>query len=100
MRSAVTSELGETPAIPMGVYIAWVFSDSPAEDVGLQPFRSFPDSGRADAITTVDGKLVGSIEEIVGYFNIQEPGTDVTLSICRDTQTIEIHVTLAEWPDG
>lgn len=100
MRSAVTSELGETPAIPMGVYIAWVFSDSPAEDVGLQPFRSFTDSGRADAITTVDGKLVGSIEETVGYFNIQEPGTDVTLYICRDTQTIEIHVTLAEWPDG
>ena len=97
--SSVTPEIGESLAIPKGVLIAGVFSGSPAADVGLRPFRSLTNSGRGDVITAVDGEPVESMEEIVGYFNTQGPGTEVTLSIYRDTETIEVRVTLAEWPD-
>ena len=39
------------------------------------------------------------MEQIVGYFNTQEPGTEVILPIYRDASTIEVAATLTEWPD-
>jgi 2-alkenal reductase len=97
--SSVTPELGESLDVPKGVYIAGVFSGSPADEVGLRPFRAFTIGGRGDVITAVDGEPVESMEQIVGYFNTQEPGTEVILSIYRDANIIEVAVTLAEWPD-
>ena len=81
------------------MYIAGVFSGSPAAEVGLKPFRAFTAGGRGDVITAVDGEPVTSMEEIVGYFNTREPGAEVTLSVYRDASIIEVAVTLAEWPD-
>ena len=97
--SSVTPELRESLEVPKGVLIAGVFSGSPADEVGLRPFRAFTIGGRGDVITAVDGEPVESMEEIVGYFNTQKPGTEVILSIYRDAGIIEVAVTLAEWPD-
>jgi S1-C subfamily serine protease len=97
--SSVTPELGESLDVPRGVYIAGVFSGSPADEVGLRPFRAFTIGGRGDVITAVDGEPVESMEQIVGYFNTQGPGAEVILSIYRDANIIEVAVTLAEWPD-
>ena len=97
--SSVTPALRDSLDLPKGVYIAGVFSGSPAAEVGLKPFRAFTAGGRGDVITAVDGEPVTSMEEIVGYFNTREPGAEVTLSVYRDASIIEVAVTLAEWPD-
>ena len=95
----VTSRLTEELGIPEGVYVTGVFPDSPAEQAGLVPFRSLRGGARGDVITTVDGEPVSSVEDMVTYFNTLKPGQDVTLSVFREDKTVELQVTLAEWPD-
>ena len=84
--------------LPPGIYVTSVFSGSPAARVGLVP-GPFRGEARGDVITAVDGQTVDSVEDMVSYFNSRRPGDDVTLSVFRDGQTVELQVTLAEWPD-
>ena len=95
----VTRDLRETRGLPDGIYVSRVFSDSPAEQVGLVPFRSLTGIGRGDVITAVDGKSVTSVEDMVSYFNSRKPGNVVTLSVYRNQHIIDVEVELAEWPD-
>ena len=50
-------------------------------------------------ITAVDGVPVGSVEDMVSYFNTRKPGEEVSLSVFRQSESIELRVTLVEWPD-
>ena len=93
----ISDRLAESLDIPEGVVVTQVFPRSPAQEAGLIPFRSL--SSQGDVITAVDGLPVSSVEDMVGYFNTLRPGDAVTLSIFRGEETIEIEVTLAEWPD-
>lgn len=95
----VSGELVRSLGLPEGVYIAGIFPDSPAERIGLVPFRSLDEAGLGDVITAVDGERVTSVEEMVSYFNTIKPGSRVTLSVFRGQQTIEVEVALVEWPD-
>ena len=95
---AVTRDLRETRGLPDGIYVTRVFSDSPAEQVGLVPFQSGTGIGRGDVITAVDGQSVGSVEDMVSYFNSRKPGNVVTLSVYRNQHSIDVAVELAEWP--
>jgi S1-C subfamily serine protease len=94
----VTRDLRESRGLPDGIYVTRVFSDSPAEQVGLVPFQSGTGIGRGDVITAVDGQSVGSVEDMVSYFNRRKPGAVVTLSVYRNQQSIDVDVELAEWP--
>ena len=40
---------------------------------------------------------MASVEEMVSYFNTLKPGQDVTLSVFRENETVELQITLAEW---
>ena len=93
----LTRDLISSLGIEEGIFITRVFRESPAERVGLIPFQSL--RGGGDVITAIDGSPVGSVEDMVSYFNTLKPGDDVTLSIFRNTRDVEIRVTLAEWPD-
>ena len=95
----VTKELRDSLGLPEGVYVTAVFPDSPAETAGLVPFKSFSGTGKGDVITRVDGERVTAVDDMVGRFNELKPGNDTTLSVFRDNHTIEVTITLAEWPD-
>ena len=93
----LTGDMISSLGIEEGIFITRVFRGSPAEQAGLVPFLSL--RGGGDVITAVDGASVGSVEDMVSYFNTLRPGDDVTLSVFRNTRDVEIEITLAEWPD-
>ena len=96
---SVGSDLQSPRGLPSGIYVTRVFANSPAQQAGLIPFRSLRGTGPGDVITAVDGVPVGSVEDMVSYFNARQPGDDVTLSVFRNSESIEPRITLAEWPD-
>ena len=96
---SVTRELVDSLGVPRGIFIAGVFPGSPAEKVGLVPFRTLRGTSEGDVITAVDGRPMDSVAEMVSYFNTLKPGDDVTLTVFRNSQTVEVEVTLAKWPD-
>ena len=97
---SLTRAASDTLGIAKGIAIGSVWDDSPAQQAGLVPFRSFRNAAIGDVITAVDGELVGSMEDMVRYLNRLRPGANVTLSVLRGGQTVDIDVTLAEWPDS
>ena len=96
---SVGSDLQSPRGLPSGIYVTRVFANSPAQRAGLVPFRSLRDTTTGDVITAVDGVPVGSVEDMVSYFNARKPGDEVTLSVFRNSGSIELRVTLVEWPD-
>ena len=93
----ISGQLADSLGISKGVVVTQVFPSSPASEAGLVPFRSL--TSRGDVITGVDGNPVGSVEEMVSYFNDKRPGEAVVLSIFREDEDITVEVVLAEWPD-
>ena len=96
---SVSSDLQSSRDLPSGIYVTRVFANSPAQRAGLIPFRSLRGTTTGDVITAVDGVPVGSVEDMVSYFNARKPGDEVTLSVFRNSGSIELRVTLVEWPD-
>ena len=95
----VTKDLSDEFGFPRGVYITGVMEASPADRVGLDPFRTRTGRDSGDIITAIDGVLVSSVEDLVSYLNSKRPGDHVELSVYRDSQTIAIPMTLDPWPD-
>ena len=86
-----------------GVYIMTIFPGSPAEEAGLIAggIDSIQGHGAGgDIIKAIDGVEVTTIHQMVDYFNSLDPGDPVTLTMERDGETVEVAVTLGEWPDG
>ena len=95
----ISADLMEDLGIPSGIAIASVFNDSPAQSIGLEPFRTVRGDIQGDVITAVDGRPVSSVDEMVSYFNTLLPGHTITLTVYRETGTIDLDATLAPWPD-
>ncbi len=95
----ISAEVRDDLGIPAGVAVASVSDGSPAQSIGLEPFRAVLGTARGDVITAVDGRPVSSVDEMVSYFNTLLPGHTVTLTVHRDAGTLEIEATLAPWPD-
>jgi len=51
-----------------------------------------------DIIRAVDGRSVGSVEDLVSYFSTRKAGDKVTLSVVRNSETLEVTVTLGVRP--
>jgi S1-C subfamily serine protease len=95
----ISADLMEDLGIPSGIAIASVFNDSPAQSIGLEPFRTVRGDIQGDVITAVDGNPVSSVDQMVSYFNTLLPGHTITLTVYRDESTIDLDATLAPWPD-
>ena len=100
----INAQLAQRLALPVdsGVYVVGVAPDSPAETAGL--IEAGLGSGGTpavggDIITAVDGVAVGSTAELITRLNTKQPGDDVTLTVMRRGQTIEVVVILDAWPD-
>lgn len=72
-----------------GSIIASVESGSPASEAGLQ---------EGDLVTAVDDHQVASMIDLVAQISTNRPGDDVTLTVQRDGDTIEVPVTLGQAP--
>jgi 2-alkenal reductase len=97
--TAVTKDLSDQLGFPRGVYITGVLDSSPAERVGLDPFRTRTGRDGGDIITAIDGIPVSSVEEMVSYLNSKKPGDQVKLSVYRNSRTLEVPLVLDPWPD-
>ena len=103
---ALNDSLAEALGIDVteGIFLSEVFPDSPAAEAGLVA-SSFvmslegTQTSVGDIITAIDGEKVTSVEDIVSHFATKQPGDNVTLTVLRDGETIEVDVTLGEWPD-
>jgi serine protease Do len=76
-------------AEPTGSVVAWITQDGPADKAGLQIgdiITKFGDEAPTDERDLLR-KIAGSI-----------PGRQVTLTVLRDGKTLELPVTLGEWP--
>ena len=72
-----------------GVRVESVAPGTPAEEAGLE-------SG--DVIVTVDGETVDGPRALVAAIAAKSPGDEVTLSVERDGETLELDATLGEQP--
>lgn len=63
--------------MPEGVFVKEVIKDTPAEKYGLKA---------GDIITSIDGRKVGTREELAKRLRYYEAGTQAELTIQRQTQ--------------
>lgn len=103
----VTSEIAEAmelAADQRGVLIEDVVGDSPAEEAGLRGGSEPLDvNGQrievgGDIIVAADDQVVDGLEDLLAFLNGAEPGQEVTLSLLRDGQEVEVAVVLGERP--
>ncbi len=101
--TTLTGEMAEALdlTVDRGAYVLDVVSGSPADDAGLRgggtTFQGEPDAG-GDVITAVDGEPVESIEDLISFLNGKKAGDDVTLTVVRGEDTLELSATLAAFP--
>jgi serine protease Do len=91
MLTDVTPALQRSLALAAGrgALVQDVTSGSPAERAGLHPY---------DVIVEVEGRDVGTNEELIRDISARQPGTVARLGIMRDTRRLTVPVKLAERP--
>lgn len=72
-----------------GAVVETVSSGTPAEKAAIR---------RGDVIVGIDGKAVAGAESLTGYVRQYASGDEVTLTVVRDGEAIDITVTLATKP--
>jgi len=78
-----------------------VVPNSPADKAGLKGGGTDASGSMAaggEIIRAVDGRSVGSVEDLVSYFTTRKAGDKVTLSVVRNSETLEVTVTLGVRP--
>jgi len=76
---------------PRGVLVDRVMEDSPAEEGGLEPL---------DIILEIDGKEVSQTNEFQQIIALEEPGTEVNITVLRDGEKKELEVELGRRETG
>jgi serine protease Do len=105
--TTLNADLADAMGLPTdtgGVMVVEVVDSSPASDAGLRAgTRAVTVNGQrvtvgGDIIVAVDDTPVASIEDLQSALGQARPGQDVSLSILRNTRTIQVQVTLAARP--
>lgn len=102
----VTPEIAEAMALPrdqQGVLVAQIELNSPADKAGLNgSYKSATMSDGqllalgGDIITAVDGQPVTTLEELQGYLRQAKVGQELTLTVLRERESMDVSVTLTE----
>ncbi|MBI9113958.1 S1C family serine protease [Sanguibacter suaedae] len=69
-----------------GAVVEQVSAGSPAAEAGLE---------EGDVVVALDGKVVTGAESLTGFVRAQSADTEVTLTITRDDEALDVPVTLA-----
>jgi hypothetical protein len=85
----IDETLGMHLDLATGVVLSYVAQDSPAAAAGLQ---------RHDVIAKVDGRAIGSQDELRDEMQAHQPGDEVTLDTISRGQPVERKVKLGERP--
>ncbi|MEE8337887.1 MAG: trypsin-like peptidase domain-containing protein [Dehalococcoidia bacterium] len=89
--------------IERGVYITLVVDGAAADIAGLRAANrsdgGFVPAG-GDVITAIDGVELGSIQELARIIDLHDVGDEITLSILRNGDRLEIVAKLLEWASG
>ncbi len=92
------------PEDQTGVLIAQVEMNSPADQAGLRgSYKPTQTDGEqvlvgGDVIIAIDDQKVTQIEDLVNYLRNAKPGDEVTLTVLRNGEEVEVPVTLGERP--
>ncbi|MCT4663242.1 MAG: trypsin-like peptidase domain-containing protein [Tissierellales bacterium] len=81
----VTDELSDLYELPVGVFVQYVYENSPADKAGLEP---------KDIIVEFDGLKLPTMTDIKNNIKSHEVGDEVKLVIIRDNKRIEFKATL------
>jgi len=86
-----------------GVYVISVTAGGPSEKAGIHPDSAPSDAaqlkGDGDLIIAIDGRPVKVFSDILSYIiNHARPGQDVTLTLLRGGNKMDVKVTLGERP--
>jgi 2-alkenal reductase len=100
------AEALDLPVNRLGVYVAEVLPNGPSADAGIRggtetvtDENGFEFQRGGDIVIAVDGNPVRRFEDLVSFLVTQaSPGQEITLTIIRDEETLEIPVTLGERP--
>jgi serine protease Do len=100
----LTGEMAEALDLTVdeGVYVLEVIPGSPADEAGLRgggtTFQGQPGEG-GDVITNIEGEPVERIEDLIDFLNSRQVGDEVTLTVNRGGETLELSATLAAFPE-
>jgi len=85
-----------------GVYVLGMAADSPAAQSGLVPSgvdaQRRPKPG-GDIILAIEGKDVKTVADLVSVLNRHLPGDQISLTVLRNGEQIQVPLTLGEWPE-
>ncbi len=91
--------------VDKGVLVSSVVDGGPAVKAGVRggdtqvTVRGIPVVAGGDIITAIDGDPITSFDQMIGYLSSQKlVGQEVTLTILRDGQTLQLPLTLADRP--
>lgn len=78
-----------------GVVVNQVFPNTPASSAGIQSATN----GSVDVITAINGRPIADFDELIGYLSINTaPGDDVTFTVYRNGEILQLSGTLTERP--
>jgi serine protease Do len=78
-------------SVSRGALIQDFTEDSPAARAGLRVY---------DVVTDVDGRDIGSNEDLIRDISARQPGTIVRVQVARDSRVLTVPVRLTERPRG
>lgn len=81
------SEESQSYGLPQGASVAVVNEDGPAQKAGVQV---------NDIITAVNGESIDSSDALVAFIKTVQAGDELTLTVYRQGQTLELTVTVEE----
>jgi putative serine protease PepD len=90
---SLSAEEADELGVPQGVAVLSVENGSAADDAGLEGASD----GEGDVIVAIDGQPMTTFESLADYIDSKQVGDEVTLSVRRDGEDIELQATLRSW---
>jgi 2-alkenal reductase len=100
------AEANDLPPNTRGAYISGVIEDGPAAEAGLRGasrearVNDLPIPVGGDVVVALNGQPARDMDDLILLISQQEAGNQVTLTLLRDGEEIELAAVLAVRPDG
>jgi 2-alkenal reductase len=105
---SLTRSQAQTMNLPVeqGAYISEITDNGPAEKAGMRGSQdTASQNGRTveiggDVVTAIDGQPVTSFDDLLVYVALQtQPGQEITVSILRDGEPMDLETTVEARPE-